>query len=105
MSTHLKTFLPLRVTSLRTVNPSGSLMTISNRRTEPALSYILSQFCFTRCLIRDPAMRLKERSETSVTTSPSNWERIFFPRKLGNSEQPSAFSCQQGNAQIRVADR
>src|SRR3990170_2773125 len=52
MSTHLMTFLPLRVTCLRTVNPSGSLMTISSRRTEPALSYILSQFCFTRCLIR-----------------------------------------------------
>src|SRR5439155_25256809 len=41
MSTHLMTFLPLRVTSLRTVNPSASLMTISKRRTEPALLYIL----------------------------------------------------------------
>ena len=47
MSTHLMTFLPLRVTSLRTVNPSASLMTISNRRTEPALLYIFSQFCHT----------------------------------------------------------
>ena len=64
MSTHLMTFLPLRVTSLRTVNPSGSLITISNRRTEPALLYIFSQFCFTRCLIRDPAMRLR-RSMTA----------------------------------------
>src|SRR5437899_12503507 len=65
-------FLPLRVTCLRTVNPSGSLMTISNRRIEPALSYILSQLLFHSMFV------------------PGSWNA--FEREIANIADDFAFN-------------
>jgi hypothetical protein len=48
METHSMTCQFLRVTFFLTLNSSGLLITVSTRRTEPALSYIFSQFII-RC--------------------------------------------------------
>src|SRR5437773_10944591 len=63
---------------MRTRNSSGLLITVSPRRTRPALSYIFSQFSLTRCLMRDPSMR-QAQLERSEMISPSKLPRRFRP--------------------------
>jgi hypothetical protein len=48
---------PRRRTRRRTRNSSGSLITVSPRRTHPAFSSIFSQVRFMRCLMRRPGKR------------------------------------------------
>jgi len=58
----------------------------STRRTEPALSYIFSQFSLTRCLILAPGIRARgPASFMSEMISPPKLPVSFLPRKLMTS--------------------
>ena len=65
------------------LKPAGSLIVVSTRSTLPCLSYILTEFCPSRCLIRIPFGRRFMSLVTSASSRDGSLPEggIWRPRK------------------------